>query len=202
MKALVCLFFVVALAPVLGAGDPATPKDVAAVFAKAMDAGDFAAAKPFMLQDAPYLRLIESMAANTVQRKRLTEIAVAKFGKTASDIGGSYSDPGLEKVVGRANVEIKGDVAEIREKPGEIFLKLQKREGEWRVDVKGSSEADVLDQIPLLDRESQCAAVVADGIAGGKYATLAEAKRALQELRKVRPQTQPSTKPTAQRPGG
>jgi hypothetical protein len=174
-------------------------------FARAMDVGDAAAAKSFTLPGEGQTGLVDAMAGMTRSQQRLLKVATPRFGESAKILVGPYADPGLAATVGRSKLTVEGETALLRERPGEIFLKLRRVEGRWRVDIEGSSEAEVRKkQVPLLKDLARICDEAADRVAEGKYATAQEAQLAMiRAIRahSTRPASGPATK-AATRPVG
>jgi hypothetical protein len=179
-------------------------------FARAMDVGDAAGAKSFVLAGEGQTGLVDAMAAMTRSQQRLLKVATPRFGESAKILVGPYADPGLAATVGRSKLTVEGETALLRERPGEIFLKLRRVEGRWRVDILGSSEAEVRKrEIPLLQDLARMCDETADEVEAGTYATAQEAQLAMIRAVKARsrraasgPTTRPAAKGAATRPVG
>jgi hypothetical protein len=190
--------------PARGGDEAASPAEVAMAFARAMDVGDAGAAKSWTLPGEGQTRLVEAMASMTRSQQRLLKVATRRFGDSAKILVGPFADPELVATVGRSKLSVEGETALIRERPGEIFLKLRRVEGRWRVDVEGLIEGQVRkENIPALEQCARICEEMADQVAAGKYATTREAWFAMIRLIKAssrRAASGPTTKGAATRP--
>lgn len=181
-----------------GADDATSPADVAMAFARAMDVGDAAGAKSYVMAGDGQTGLVDAMAGMTRSQQRLLKVATPRFGESAKILVGPYADPGLAATVGRSKVTVEGETALLRERPGEIFLKLRRVDGRWRVDVAGSSEAEARKrEIPLLEGLARVCNETADRVEAGTYATAQEAQ--LSMIRAIRARSRQSATGAATR---
>ncbi len=159
----------------------ATPKEAVRAYGKAMRDGDAGAAKRTVTNADP--KLVEALAGLGASRRRIIDVASARFGENGKTVaGGSVLPYGEEfdKLLDEADVKIDGDNATVTQKTGDaIAITLKRVGGEWKIDYSEISKRGDLNQmLPLMNAMATANDELAAEIKSGKYATAAEAKKA------------------------
>src|SRR5262245_45712792 len=169
------------------APDLSTPKAAAMSFAKAMEAGDADGAKAATLSDAENQELVTILAGMISNVNKLREAAKAKFGEEASNqIAGNMKTMDMAKQLEDSEVKEEGETASINStKSAGNPVKLKKVGGDWKVDMTGSiagapGGGQIAQQLPFLKAVGAAMGDLATEIKDGKYATIEDAKSAMQ----------------------
>jgi hypothetical protein len=162
--------------------DQSSPKAAATTFAKALSAGDAAAAKAVSTGPADQVAKIDQLASVGPAMKKLMDAAAARFGKDNELYKETAKMGDMASEVEKADIKETGDTATITRKddPNKP-MKLVKKDGKWAVDL-----ASMFADLPpgeqgakLMAAMAKVATETADEIAAGKHADAAAANKAL-----------------------
>ena len=214
MKCLtVCLFSILSLvSTAIRAADvdQSTPKATAMSFAKALEAGDEAAAKQLSVGSEQDQQVLSAMLEFTRSVKTLRDAAVKKYGDKADEVTGGGMNVDTAKAMEDTQITEEGDTATVATtRPQPSSMRLKKVDGKWKVDLtetlKGAAGPDQnIGQFQgMLKGWSAALTETAGEITDGKYPAPADATQALQvkmmaALKSLSPTTAPATEATTQ----
>jgi hypothetical protein len=162
--------------------DPNSPKGAMKAFYEAMEAGDAAAVRAlFHTSNDAEKELADAYAAQLVAARALGEATKAKFA-TAGDAL-SKGLPLRDEIarLDTAEVVVTGDKATLKIAGQPRPLRLFKVEGRWRVGLADYAGDDLAGQAAALKDMAAVFQAVATDILADKFATPADAQRALQQ---------------------
>lgn len=161
-----------------GKGNLSTPQDAAKTFARAIGSGDAETAKKASTGIDP--KVIDAMAAMSLNMKKMRDAAAAKFGDDGKNITfGSAEDPAeMVKSIENADVKTSGDTATITPKEGGRPFQVKKVDGEWKVDMSEMNGMMSTMGTGMFDSMGKAASQTADDINAGKFKTATEARQA------------------------
>jgi hypothetical protein len=161
--------------------DLSSPKSAAMAFGTALLAGDSAGIKATSMGTDNDFKVVDAMGQMVGAMKKLSDAAVAKWGKDNALSKGSMA-PDIQKELEESEVKIDGDSATIIKKDksdAKSPMKLKKVDGNWKVDL-GSLPKEGMDQlVKMAPAMAKAAAEVSAEIAADKYKTADEAQQAL-----------------------
>jgi hypothetical protein len=162
--------------------DPGTPKGTMKAFYEAMEAGDAAAVRAsFHTASDAEKELADAYAAQLVAARALGEATKAKFA-TAGDAL-SKGLPLRDEIarLDSAEVVVDGDKATLKIAGQPRPLRLFKVDGRWRLSLADYAGDDLTGQAAALRDMAAVFQAIATDIQADKFATPADAQRALQQ---------------------
>jgi hypothetical protein len=161
--------------------DLSTPTAAVKVYGQAMREGDAATARRAVTNVDP--KVIDALAALGASRRRAMEAAVAKFGDDGKTVAGGSALPygeEFDKMLDEADVKIDGDTATVTQKAKDaVPIALKREGGDWKIDYSDlTKRGDLIQMLPVMGAIAVANDELADEIKAGKYASVAEAKKA------------------------
>jgi len=163
-----------------GGADLSSPQSTLRSYAAAMKSGNSQAAKDAVTGLDP--EVVDVMTQSVASRNRLAEAAVAKFGDDGKSLApqNRTGPADMDKWLADAEIKESGDTATVTPKDHpEQKLSLKRFNGDWKIDLSSMPGVSMLSSMmPMMKKMNQANDELAADIQAGKYATLADAKRA------------------------
>jgi hypothetical protein len=188
--------------------DQSTPKATALSFAKALEAGDGAAAHQLVFGTEQEMGVIDATITFTNAVKKLHDAAVKKYADKADEATGTGLTVDSSKALEDTEIKEEADTATLtntKAQGSQAPMKMKKIDGKWKVNLSETfSGAAALGQDSakmqsMLKDWTDAVTEVADEVEKGQYPLPADAKQALEARLmaklKASPATGPSTAP-------
>lgn len=180
--ALVVLFAAVLYAAPPAEVDPNSPKGAIKAFYEAMEAGDAAAVRAsFHTTSDAEKELADAYAAQLVAARTLGEATKAKFAAAGDALSKGLPLRDELARLDSAEVAIDGDKATVKIAGQPRPLRLFKVDGRWRLSLADYAGDDLAGQAAALRDMAMVFQAIATDIQADKFATPADAQRALQQ---------------------
>lgn len=160
--------------------DLSTPKGAMKTFMTALMRGDADSAKKAVIAEAAETKFIDEMAAATASFKKLADAAKVKYGDEGKTIAPFASDDARMDMLDSAQEAVTGDTATVST-PNNEKIPLKKVGDDWKIEMsKMPNIAQMKQALPMFQTMKKMSDEFAAEISGGKYPTVADAKKAME----------------------